>query len=206
MHPSAGRTEAEIVGDMPSDRDLILRFNGRNDRRAFEELVHRWDGRVIAFLVKASGNPEVAKDLRQEVFVRLYRYGRTYDPRFSFPTWLFRIATNVLKSWGARRNRWDRVQSSLDGETEFPDPVDSSPNPRESAALGEMEDRVGAAIGELSVEDRELLLLHLDLDFSYREIGEIQDTPETTVKSRFYKVLQRLRQELKQLEWDERTL
>jgi RNA polymerase sigma-70 factor (ECF subfamily) len=149
---------------------------------------------------------DTAEDLRQEVFVRVYRYARTYNPDFAFSTWLFRIATNALNTWRSGQNRRDTYEVPSAGEDEALEPIDFSPNPREAAVLGETVDRVREVIERLPVVERELLLLRLDLDFSYREIGEVQDVPETTVKSRFYNLMVRLRRELKEFEYVERTV
>lgn len=182
----------------------MKRFAQRGDRRAFEQLAGRWDRRVFGFLAKACGSLEAAEDLRQEVFLRLYRHGGRYDPRYPFTTWLFRIAANVLSTWRAKQAR---ARERGDGQTGHPglEFADESPNPRERLAAGETRAAIREALAGLEVEERELLLLRFDLELSYPEIGRLKQMPETTVKSRVYKLLERLRVDLEHLQEPQRS-
>ena len=187
----------------PSDRELMIQVGRRQDRGAFEELARRWDGRVLAFLAKSRGDLDAAEDLRQEAFVRLWRHGGRYNPRFAFSTWLFRIVGNALRSWRAAEGRRG---AAVVREVETAQPGDVAPNPREALARKESAGRVREALARLTVEERELLLLRFDLDFTYRQIGQILEAPETTVKSRLYKLLGQLRRELSGSGVAERTM
>lgn|GEM_PF-1688696 len=182
--------------DSLSDQQLIVQFARQRDPRAFERLMQRWDRRILAFLAKASGDLEVAKDLRQEVFFRLYRYGGSYNPNGSFPTWLFRIAVNVLRTWQSHQGRHLAVEVPADEAGEAREVADPAPGPRARAGEAEFERQARAAIGRLALEERQLLLLRLEQELSYREIGAILDAPETTIKSRFYAILARLQKAL----------
>ena len=172
------------------DRELIVRAARDGDAEAFADLVQRWDRRLLAFLTKATGDPDAAKDLRQEVFLRLHRYRTSYDANYAFTTWLFRIVANVLATWHAKNLRRSTSRAPLQ------DAADTSPSPSDCASHTETVDQVRAAIGKLSPAERQMLLLRFDLELSYREIAEILGAPETTVKSRLYALLQRLRQSL----------
>ena len=168
----------------------MAQFTRREDAAAFEELVRRWDRRVLGFLAKASGDREAAKDMRQEVFLRVYRHGATYNPEFAFSTWLYRIAGNVLRTWQTRRGRLRAIEWPESPDTDMKDP---SPGPMALAERSELRELMRAAARTLSLDDRELILLRLDAGMTYREIAAIQETPEPTVKSRFYAALARLR-------------
>jgi RNA polymerase sigma-70 factor (ECF subfamily) len=84
------------------------------------------------------------------------------------------------------------------------EPMSPSANPRDRAVASELNRKVRNAVGRISSTERELLLLRMDLDLSYREISEILGIPESTIKSRFYKILGRLRQSLNHLKIMER--
>ncbi len=185
---------------IPTDKALMRRLKRPRDDKAFETLVRRWDARVLAFLTKASGDREAAKDLRQEVFIRLYRYGSTYNPKYSFPTWLFQIASNVLSTWHAKEARGLRGLWKLENEAGGIPLRDPRPGPRELAALDELNGRIEDALKEFTLKDRQLLLLRLDLELSYPEIAQIMGAPETTVKSRFYSAVKRLRAKIQETE------
>ena len=181
-----------------TDKALMRRLKRRHDDGAFETLVRRWDARVLAFLTKASGDREAAKDLRQEVFIRLYRYGATYNPEYSFPTWLFQIASNVLSTWQAKEARGLQRLWKFEEEAARIPLADPGPGPRELAALDELNGRIEAAMKQFTLKERQLLLLRLDLELSYPEIATIMGAPETTVKSRFYSALKRLRSKIQE--------
>lgn len=176
-----------------TDSELLIAFGRRRELTAYEALVARWDHRVLAFLVKSTGDYEAAQDLRQEVFVRLFRYAGTYKPEFAFTTWFFRIVRNVLSTWRTKESKRLRL---IERDADMPRIVDLRPTPRARAEESESYGVVRDAIERLAPDEREVLLLRFELGLSYREIGEIQDTPETTVKSRVYKLLGALKQSL----------
>lgn len=182
----------------------MVRFGRDQDREAFEEVVRRWDRPVLGFLAKSIGDLEVAEDLRQEVFIRIYRYGAGYDPRYAFPTWLFRIASNVIKTWRTKQGRRREVPLFEDEESPGYAVAEGAPDARQRLASDQSDDRVRAHIARLEPDERELLLLRFDQSLSYREIGEVKGEPETTVKSRIYKLLGRLRREISCSELSER--
>jgi len=175
------------------DKMLMGLLANDGDVEAFRELVERWDRRVFAFLVKGCGNADDALDLRQEVFLRVYRYGGTYDADYAFSTWLFRIATNVLRTWQAKQRRCPATASIETARASAERIPDGRIGPRITTERTETLTRVWQRIELLPPEDRELLLLRLQQEFSYREIGQLRGQPESTVKSQFYAVLARLR-------------
>ncbi len=173
-----------------SDAELTVAFGRRQDLAAYEELVSRWDNRVLAFLVKSTRDFEAAQDLRQEIFLRVYRYAATYKPEFAYTTWFFRIVRNVLSTWRTKESKRLRIVERDEDSSRI---VDLRPSPRERAEIEERSRAVRVAIDTLQADERELLLLRFDLGLSYREIGEIHGSPETTIKSRVYKLLGELR-------------
>jgi RNA polymerase sigma-70 factor (ECF subfamily) len=188
-----------------TDRDLIVSLGKTGSFDALAELVRRWDKPVYNFLVKAGGDPELAKDVRQEVFMRVFRHASTYDPKYAFTTWLFRIAVNQLRTWQTRERRPDRSAMSLDDMRDDPAFVTGKPSPAREAMNEELKLRVRATLDALSPEERELLLLRFQMEMNYREIGEVLGLPETTAKTRVYALLVRMREPLADLYAAERT-
>ena len=178
--------------DETSDKELMLRV-GRQDHAALEELLRRWDRRVLTYLAKVCGDREAAQDLRQEVFIRVYRYGATYNPDYAFTTWLFRIVRNVMSSWRVRQSRTPRAAATGIEEMTLHDPA---LGPSDKAAQSESVLRVRQAVGQLAPHEQELIVMRMYMNMNYREIAEIMDIPETTIKSRFYVLLGRLRETL----------
>lgn len=194
----AGRLErAQLENGSDIDRALMEGFALHGSRTAYEALVRRWDDKLLAFLVKATGDSEAAKDLRQEVFLRVYRFGAGYDPRYAFTTWFFRIVRNVIIDWQKARAR--PAGNAGSGGCELESVRDARPHPRTQAERTEIVDTVNRALATFSVEERELLLLRLQFELSYREIGEVCGVPESTAKGRIYALLGRVREALETL-------
>lgn len=168
-----------------SDKDLLIQFGVHRKGHAFDELVRRWDYSVLAYLTKVTGDAEASKDLRQEVFIRLYRFGHTYDPAYAFTTWFFRVVRNVLADWHTARTRDNRRRARLDGMDSGP-VLDARSMPDHFSALKELGERIHEALDRCRPEERELFLLRLDQGLTFREIALICEIPEPTAKSRFY--------------------
>ena len=180
-----------------TDQELMERFSRKGDTGAYEELVRRWDRRVLSFLYKSCGDYEAAKDIRQEVFLRVFRYGAGFRPEFAFTTWLFRIASNTMNTW--KRKEMNRSHGVRRLELLAP-PSEGRENPESAAERAEAGARLRDALDALSENERQLLLLRFDLGMSYREISEVLETPETTLKSRLYTLLGRLKADLRERE------
>ncbi len=176
-----------------TDKALVQAVGATGDRVAFDTLVRRWDRRIFVFLAKAGGDPEAAADMRQDVFLRVWKYAASYDDTYAFSTWLYRIAHNVLHTWRAKSNGHRTYPlDSRDEDREAPGIY----RPDESAITSEIDSRVRQAIDGFCVDDRELLLMRLQGELPYREIGEVLGIPETTAKSRTYKLMNQLREQL----------
>src|SRR3990172_784921 len=96
------------------DAGLMLRV-ARGDRRAFEELMLKYQRAVVNTAYMYVGNPSVAEEFAQDVFLRVYRAASRYRPEARFSTWLFTIVRNVCMNYRTREGRYDR---QMDPETE----------------------------------------------------------------------------------------
>ena len=105
-------TEPSATPYETSDPDVRLMLQVRDDNAAaFEELVLRYQNRLLTVLERLVDDPETAEDLAQEVFLRVYRARKTYTPNAKFVTWLFTIATNLASN--ARRSSTRRKEITL---------------------------------------------------------------------------------------------
>ena len=173
------------------DPDVRLMLQVRDDNAAaFEELVLRYQSRLITVLEQLVQKRDVAEDLAQEVFMRVFRARKTYQPGAKFSTWLFTIANNVasnaLRSLARRRE----VNVSPRGDREAsPDPLDqmaleaSGLMPTRQLDRSERAEMVRQAIQSLSERQRLALLLSKFEGMSYAEIGETMELSSQAVKS-----------------------
>jgi len=173
-----------------ADPDVRLMLQVRdNDAHAFEELVLRYQNRLLSLLAHMVGQRDLAEDLTQEVFLRVYRARNNYVPGAKFSTWLFTIAGNVASN--ARRTTARRREVSL-----APRASESGPQTLEAIALaasGLMPTRqldkaelcaaVQQAIGSLNDRQRMAVLLAKFEHFSYSDIAEVMDMSPQAIKS-----------------------
>jgi RNA polymerase sigma-70 factor (ECF subfamily) len=183
------------------DRDLIERFK-KGDKNAFDELVERYKDMVFRVVYRMLGDRTEAFDVSQEVFLKLY--GSLKDFRFEarFSTYLYRMAINFaknrLKTMSTRRKRHVSLETPMSEESDSDHReyiADDRPDPREAAATQELRDIIWEAIGQLSEEHREILILREFESMSYDAIAQVLLLDPGTVKSR----LSRARRALKEI-------
>ncbi len=173
------------------DPDVRLMLQVRdNNAAAFEELVLRYQGRLITVLEQLVHRRDVAEDLAQEVFLRVFRARKTYQPGAKFSTWLFTIANNVASNALRSLARRKEVNVSPGSNaSSSADPLDqmalaaSGLMPTRQLDRSERADVVRQAIQALSERQRMALLLSKFEGMSYTEIGETMELSPQAVKS-----------------------
>ena len=175
-----------------SDRPdaVLVRDAKGGSPEAFNALVRRWERKVYSFLVYLTGRPDDAFDLCQEVFFSGYRHLDQLKDPDKFPQWLFRIARNAARSQARQAHE---AETSLN---DFELEEDSSPVRVGEAGRwehGEMKILVEKALAELTLEQREAIVLKFYQGFKLEEIAEIQGCPVSTAKTRVYAGFERLR-------------
>ncbi len=98
-----------VQGGLDPDAELMARVAAHGDREAFTRLVDRHKDGLVAYLARLTGCGEQAQDLAQESFLRLYRAAAQYKDRGYFRAYLFRIATNLVRSQERKAKRWRRL-------------------------------------------------------------------------------------------------
>ena len=156
------------------------------ERAAGDELVLRYHRSVFNVALRMLGNTQDAEDVTQTAFGNAFAALESYDPKYRFFSWIYRMTVNEsLNTMKRRRN-----VVSLDGSFDVPAPDAIS----HSAA--EAEDRVGRALLELKPDDRAVVVLKHFVSFSYEEISDVLGVPVKTVKSRLFTARERLRESL----------
>jgi RNA polymerase sigma-70 factor (ECF subfamily) len=163
------------------DTQLVARCLG-GDVEAFEPLVLRYQRPLFNVAWRMLGDREEARDVVQGAFVKAWEKLGTFDPRYRFFSWIYRIVVN--ESLNAR---WRRP-TLQPLETDLPSPG----GPAEAVRERELTDCVQKALRRLSGDDRQVIALRHFADLSYAEIGEALGLPEKTVKSRLHEARQRL--------------
>jgi RNA polymerase sigma-70 factor (ECF subfamily) len=183
-----------------SDEQLVA-LTVKGDVSAFNEIVTRWEGRLYNFVYRYIGDAEEAKDITQESFVRAYSHLDGFRGQSKFSSWLYQIALNLCRS-KLRRNQAHPTVSIDDREEGNPlwALPDERATPAEYALEQERAVAVREALAQLPEAQRTVIILKEYNGLKFREIAEILDTPESTVKSRLYHGLENLAQALGHLQ------
>jgi RNA polymerase sigma-70 factor (ECF subfamily) len=178
-----------------TDEELVA-SSLAGDRSAFDLLVLRWDRKIQGAIYRLIGSEEEARDLCQEAFLKAYRGLGAFKGEARFSSWLYQIALNLCRD--RMRRRRGRTLVSLDAlEADGQAPVLRE----EATALDlvetrDLQRRVKAAVLDLGEEQREVIVLKEYEGLTFQEIAEVLDLPVSTVKTRLYRGLDRLRERL----------
>ena len=173
------------------DPDVRLMLEVRDDNAAaFEELMLRYQNRLISVMEHLVGRRDMAEDLTQDVFLRVYRARKRYVPGSKFSTWLFTIANNVaLNALRTLARRHEVHLAPRDGGTSGANPIEqmiqaaSGLMPARQLDKAETRDIVRIAIATLGERQRMAVLLCKFESLSYAEIAEVMDLSPQAVKS-----------------------
>jgi RNA polymerase sigma-70 factor, ECF subfamily len=183
-----GETSAQLALRDPYVR-LMLRVRA-DESGAFEELVDRYQHRLVGIMNHLVGNKEEAEDLAQEVFLRVYRARKKYRPRSKFSTWLFTIANNLaLNSLRARQRRpvvpllspqdSGAMAAGPQGQM-VPDP---RTGPMQKVQKVELAGRIREALDGLNEDQKMAVVLNKFEDMNYAEIAEVMGRTTKAIKS-----------------------
>ncbi len=199
-----------------TDEVLVGRI-ARGDRHAFEELGGRYMKKAYSIALRMTRNREDAWDLAQDALLEIHRSAGTFNRRFFFSSWFYRIVVNktlnFLKREKLRRGAFaagmeEKFLGTKGVATRGGDPADTEDehstgtllersNPERDYEMTEVQERIQLALGTLSPEQRAVVVL-FDLEgFSHREIAEMMNCPEGTVMSRLHYGRMKLRERLR---------
>jgi RNA polymerase sigma-70 factor (ECF subfamily) len=184
-------------GSPGSDEHLLGLFLG-GDQESFNVLVGRWQSPLYHFAYRFLGQPEEARDVCQEAFLRVYRRANRFRDGARFSTWLYQIALNLCRDIVRRRQRWGRlvVPAETGGRNEIAEAPDEAIGAEEALLRERQRQQVRQALNTIPADQREVLVMKEFQGLKFRQIAEILGCPESTVKSRMYYGLANLRDAL----------
>jgi RNA polymerase sigma-70 factor (ECF subfamily) len=172
----------------------------RQDAGLLDQLIVRYQHRLLRYLLYLTGNRELSEDLFQEVWMRVLVRGSQFNGKARFDTWLFTIARNLVID-----HRRKRTLASLDEifevGTEDDRPLSfeiagDDPTPFDRISNLEDRERIAAALMQLDTIYREVLVLRFHEELSLEEIAKVTHSPLSTVKSRLYRGLAAIKPKL----------
>ncbi len=185
--PSSGAAVREQLRSLEDGAVVSAFLTG--EQRAFEELVDRYQTRLLNFIYRTTGDRERAEDLVQEVFIRVYRHLHRFDRSKKFSTWIYTIASNLAKNELRNRSRnplvlfqtIKRNWQDEDRPLQFEDPASRPDDLFRKRYLREL---VEGSVQKLPPHHRQVFVLRELEGKSYEEIAEITACNLGTVKSR----------------------
>ena len=180
-----------------SDHDVALVLKAQQgDLDAFDALTLRHRERLMSVIYNMTSNREDAADLTQEAFVKAFRSIGRFKGKSSFFTWLYRIGVNVTLSY-LQKNRARRffslenLSEEVNQETAFEILASSSKADR-GTLLNELQEKLNEALQKLSNKHRTIVVLFEIEGLSHKQISEIMNCSEGTVRSRLHYAKQQL--------------
>lgn len=194
-----GNRKSQVASRNWDDPDVGLMLRVRDDDQvAFAELLDRYRARIFGHLFRMLSNRQDAEDLTQEVFLRLYRSRKRYQPRARFATWLFHITQNVARNAIRSRRRRPSVQLDvLAGPSESPAEsmlFDRGEEPSRPVERAEVAAQVRAAVSTLVGRQRTAVVMHQLEDRTYNEVAARMDMSPEAAKSLLYRARNQLRE------------
>lgn len=171
------------------DRELIENcMNG--DRQAIEGLLFKYEKPVYNAAYRMLNSPDDARDVTQTVFLKVIENMNSYNPKYRFFSWIYRIALNESVNRLKSRSRLDQLTD--EPATETGGPEDETSRDQESRTIQ-------SALMAIKTEYRTVIVLKHFLDCNYLEISQILEIPEKKVKSRLYSGRQLLKESLQDM-------
>jgi RNA polymerase sigma-70 factor (ECF subfamily) len=176
----------------------------RQEAGLLDELIIRYQHRLLRYLLYLTGNREMAEDLFQEVWMRVLTRGGQFNGKARFDTWLFTIARNLVID-----HKRKRTMASLDelvetgSEEDRPiniEVADNHPTPFDRFSSIEDREHIAAALLQLDTLYREVLVLRFHEEMTLDEIAKVTQAPLSTVKSRLYRGLAAIKPKLERAE------
>ena len=193
------------MGTNASDQILVERVK-RGDKKAFDALVIKYQGRILNLVGRFVNNPYDAGDVAQEAFIKAYRALPKFRGDSAFYTWLYRIAVNTAKNHLAAGASQPFDTASNFDEMEQ---IDHSGTLKEQATperlllTRELQETIITAIGELPADLRSAITLREIDGLSYEEIAAVMECPVGTVRSRIFRAREAVDKRIKPLLADE---
>lgn len=203
----SGQKAATKVEPLPPEyaNDIDLQLMARvkaGDDEAFNELMLRHEKTVVNLVYRFTGNREIAGDLAQEVFLRIYRASGRFEAKAKFFTYLYKVTLNLCRNYRAKAQRRQTTslnapRTGFEGDDlitrDIEDPTGSA---EEQVSRMELSDMVREAVESLPEQQREAVVLQRFKGLAYEEIAEALNLSVPAVKSRIHRAKLNLKDKL----------
>lgn len=194
-------TNSEEYMNNYTDSELMNLVKERNSK-ALTILYTRYNNSVYNFIIRYTGSREIAEDVLQETFTRIWYAAHTFNQkRGNFKAWLFTIGLNITRNEMTKKRysyHYVEMEDVLESNVTLQNRDEN--HPETISNKNEMKKLVAEALGRMKQFHREIIILKHYQKLKFREIAEITNTPIGTLKARFHNAIAQLKNELKGVE------
>ena len=183
---------------VPDDFTLIKRIQ-KGDNKAFEQLLYRYDRHVLSIAASFRNNDDEAKDIYQEVFMRVYKGLKNFQFRSEFSTWLYRITTNVCITHKSQHKKHshdsiDREIGHNDDETTTVADFIANEDKTDNRLMGsDISKHINNALGTLPAQQKMAFTLKFYEGYKIKEIADMMSCTEGTIKRYLFTATNKMR-------------
>jgi len=186
----------------PEENNLIIAAQ-KGDRASFERLIYYYDKNVLAIAYSYVNNREDAKDIYQEVFIRVFRSIERFQFKSEFSTWLYRITANVCLTYRAKRKKYsyasidEYVEDEEGSGKSFSETIAGNLSSDGAVMNSDIQTNIEKGLEKLSPQQKLVFTLKHFQELKIKEIASIMNCTEGTIKNYLFMATQRMREHLK---------
>lgn len=183
-----------------TDQELMA-MTVQKDTKAFRVLFERYQHAIYNYILRYTGNREIAQDLLQETFTRVWYAAHTFDQkRGYFRAWLYKIALNITRNEMSKKHYTYQFSDINDQVTRGSQSMVADTKTDNRVIQKELKAQVAEALGELKPILREILILRHYQQLKFREIAQMTNTPEGTLKARYHRAIDQMKTKMEHWE------
>ncbi|MGD8777536.1 MAG: RNA polymerase sigma factor [Ignavibacteria bacterium] len=189
---------------MIQDFELIKQAQ-KGDMTSFEDLLYRYDRQVLNIAASFRNNEEDAKDIYQEVFMRVYKGLKNFQFKSEFSTWLYRITTNVCISFKRKENKYNidsldrEIRIDEDEGGKVSDFIVGEENTEDRAVGSDISVHIKGAVDTLPEKQKMAFTLKYYEGYKIKEIAQMMQCSDGTIKRYLFTATNKMREQLKHL-------
>ena len=180
---------------MDNDKRLIKKIKKKSDKVAANELISIYYKEIYSYVYKQTGDKETSMDLTQEIFISILKSINNYDEKkASFRTWLYKIATNkLIDYYRSKYYKYNTISVSIE-DFDIYDKEDIEITIENKEVI----EKIINIINRLKVVDQQVFRLKIFADYTFLEISNALEIPESTVKTKYYSILGKIRKDFEE--------
>lgn len=173
----------------------IKKIKRTGNESAANALVSKYYKKIYAYLYKQTLDNELSMDLTQEIFISALKSIKRYDSKkAAFRTWLYKIASNRLVDYYRSKSyRYAQIEETLEN-----DDIEDAYDLTISLEYKEDYEKVTSIVNDLEANSQQIVRLKLFGEYTFQEIAALEDLPLSTVKTKYYAALKRIRRLMKE--------